>query len=93
MATVAYLPKGVIADVFVAVGIARAQPGAEVGHAERAEDVLYQLDDAFEFVLQLIGADEEMGVIDGEAADARQAAELARLLVAIDGAELGVTQR
>ena len=93
MATVGFFPQGVVADVFVAVGVTRAQAGAEVGHAQRVEDMLNQLDDALEFLEQLIGPDEKMGVIDGEAAHARQPAQLARLLVAIYRAELGVTQR
>ena len=74
-----FFPEGVVADVFVAFGIAGAQPGAEVGHAQRAEDLLNQLDHAFEFIQQLIGADEKMGVIDGEAARARQSAQLAQI--------------
>ena len=43
--------------------------------------------------LDLIGADEQVGVVLGEAAHAGHAVEFAGLLEAIDGAELGQANR
>ena len=57
------------------------------------EDGLDQVDAAADLGAELVGGDEEVGVVLGEAADAGHAAELAALLPAVDGAELGEANR
>ena len=70
-------------------GIADTHLDAVIGETENAKDVLDQFGGAAEFLLDLVGCAEDMGVVLGEAADASHAAELAGLFVAIDLAEFG----
>ena len=75
------------------IGIAQADAHAVVGHAERGEDDLDQREAAEHFRGDLLLGAEEVGVVLGEAADAGHAVELAGLLPAVDGAELGEAHR
>ncbi len=72
--------------------------GSRAGRGSRSrprvlEHELGHLDAAAELVRHLLVGAEEVGVVLREAADAGHAVELARLLVAIDGAELGQPHR
>ncbi len=66
---------------------------AVVLEADRLEHELHQVERVLEFVFDLLGRAEEVGVVLREAADAEHAVEFARLLVAVNGAELGQTDR
>ena len=81
------LPEFRRADVLVAVRIADADAHPVIVQAERLEHEDHQLQIGDQFALDLIGRHEQVGVVLGEAADAGHAAEFARLLEAIDGAE------
>ena len=81
------------AHVLVAGRIAEAQPHAVVVQAQRLQHELGHLDAAAELVGHLLFGAEDVGVVLGEAADAGHAVQLARLLEAIDRAELGQPQR
>ncbi len=67
--------------------------GRVVLELEDLEHIEYQVDDLLELVHELVRTHEHVGVVLGEAADAGEAVELAALLVAVDGTELGVPQR
>ena len=60
---------------------------------ERAQHLQGKVDGVHHFGLDLIRAAEDVGIIDGEAAHARQATEFAGLLIAIDLPELGQPHR
>ena len=83
-------PVFVGADVFgFVVGVAEGYLGFEFVEAEGFE---YYLDDFHhfdEFIFDLVGATEDVGIVLGEGADAGEAVEFAALFVAIDGAEFG----
>ncbi len=88
------LPVLVRADVLLAVvGVAQRDLRRVVVELERLEDVEHDVDHALELLQQLVGAHEQVGVVLREASDARQTVQLARLLVAVYGAELGQTHR
>ena len=76
------------ADVLVARRIAEAEPHAIVVQAESLEHELGHLQAAAELVGHLVFGAEQVRVVLGEAAHAGHAVQLARLLEAIDGAEL-----
>ena len=69
-------------------GIAQGDADAVVGHVERLEDGLDEVEAAADLVGELLFGAEDVGVVLSEAADASQAVELAGLLPAVDGAEL-----
>ena len=78
------------------LGVSRVvlgQPHAVVGQSQRAQHVLGQLHGRLEFLADLVVSAEQVGIVLGEAADAGHAGELARLLVAVNRAELGQPQR
>ena len=74
-------------DIFVTFRIAERKADAVIVHAECGEDFFYQIEAAFDFLSDLIGRAEEMGVVLGKAADAGHAAEFTGLFPAIDRAE------
>ena len=65
------------------------EPEAVVGQAQASEHEQGQLHGRPELASHLLDGAEQVGVVLGEAADAGHARQLARLLVAVDGAELG----
>ena len=88
------LPVFVRTDVLFAVRfVAQRDLGGVVVEFQRAEDVENDVDHLLELFEQLVGAHEHVGVVLREAAHARQAVQLARLLVAVDRAELRQTDR
>ena len=87
------LPVLGAAHVLVAGRIAEPQPHAVVVQAQRLQHELGHLDAAAELVGHLLFGAEDVGVVLGEAADPGHAVQLARLLEAIDRAELGQPQR
>ena len=87
------LPVLFAADVFVAGRIAERKLHAVILEADRLQHEQHKVERDAELVLDLLGRAEEMGVVLSEAADAEHAVEFARLLVAIDGAELGEPHR
>src|SRR6185312_546327 len=87
------IPKLGIAHIFVAVRVAQTDTHAIFVHAEHAENDLDQLQAARHFLRNLLFGAEQMCVVLREAAHASHAAEFARLLEAIDGAELGEADR
>ena len=87
------LPVLFAADVLVALGIAERELHAVVVQADRFEHEPHQVERGTEFLLDLLRRAEEMGIVLREAADAEHAVEFARLLVAINGAELGQPHR
>jgi len=83
--------------VFVAAGVGLAigrVPGGELdlelGEAEGAENGFGEVDAGDDFVFDLAGGAEDVGVVLGKAADAQQAVHGAGALVAVDVAEFGV---
>ena len=82
------VPVRRIADVFVRIGITEREADCIISHAESAEDFLNESEAALNLITNLLWGAEKVGIILGETADAREAAELAGLLPAIDGAEL-----
>ena len=75
------------------VRIAEAQPHAIIVQPQRLQHEAGHLDAAAELVGHLLLGAEDVGVVLGEAADARHAVQLARLLEAVHRAELGQPQR
>ena len=76
------------------VRVALREPDAVVGQSQaRVEEELRHLHRRAELASDLLVGAEQVGVVLGEAADAGQPRELARLLVAVDRAELGQPQR
>ncbi len=86
------LPERRVAAVLGVVVVAEGEARRDL-HAERAEDELRQLDDAADLGLELVVGAVEVRVVLREAAHAGEAAELARLLEAVDRAELGQAHR
>ena len=85
---------GVLPHVVGADGLVRARGDLGlVGEAEGAHDVVHQLQDGDHLVDHLILGAEDVGVVLGEAAGAKQAVDHAGHLVAVHGAELEVAQR
>ena len=87
------VPVFVAADVLGALRIAQADANAVIAQAETFQDEQHQLDVGPHFRFDLVGANEQVGVVLGEAPHTRHAVQLAGLLEAIDGAELGQTNR
>jgi len=87
------LPHRVAAHIFVALRVADAHARPVVGQSQAAEDELHQVYHPQELVLKLLRRAEDMRVVLGETAHAGQAVQLARLLVAVDRAELGQAHR
>ena len=86
------LPVLVRADIFLAVvGVAQRHLCRVLVELERAEDVEHDVDNLLELVEQLVGAYEEVGIVLREPAHTRQSVQLTRLLVTVDGTELGQT--
>jgi len=77
------------AGVLAAVRIAEPDADAVFLHAEDVEDGLDEGEAPLDLGGDLVLGAEEVGVVLGEAADAGHAVELAGLLPAVDGAELG----
>ncbi len=87
------VPVFVATDVFLLVfGVAERDLSLEVLEVESLEDVEDDVHHLEELVLDLVGSAEDVGVVLRKAAHAGQAVELAALLVAVDGAELGKAQ-
>ena len=61
--------------------------------AEPAVDLVDLAQQGLDLVLQLVGPEVDVGVVLDEVADASQAGQRARPLVAVQPAELGVAQR
>ena len=78
-----------VAGEFFAVGVAEADAHAVVGHAEGREDGFDEGEAALDFLRDLVGRAEEVGIILSEAADAGHAVEFAGLFPAVNGAEFG----
>ena len=75
-------------------GIIRARRElGDVRQTERVVDFIEEVDRVLDLLLDLIRRDEEMRIVLREVADAEQAVELARLLMAMDEAELAEAQR
>ena len=91
--TLGLIPQFVGADILVGAGLTHAELDAIVLEADGGKDELHQVERVLEFLFNLIGRAEEVGVVLGEAADSQHAVEFARLLVPIDGAELGQPDR
>ena len=70
-------------------GSRRRNLGGEVGEIEGLEHVEHDVNHLHELLLHLVGAAEDVGIVLREAAHAGEAVQLARLLVAVHGAELG----
>ena len=88
------LPILVGTDVFLTVlGVAEGDLGSELVEIEGLEDVEDKVDDLLELLLELVRAAEKVSVVLREAADSREAVELAALLIAVDRAELRETER
>ena len=87
------VPLGGIAGELAAVRIAKTHADAVIVHAKRVEHDLHQREAAEHFGGHLFLGAEEMCVILREAADAGHAVELARLLPAVNRAELRQTHR
>ena len=83
----ALFPVLLVADVFVACGIAQGNSHAVFVHAYRLEHRLYQVQAALYLGVELFGGAEDMGVVLGEAAHARHAVELAGLFPSVNVAE------
>ena len=64
-----------------------------VAESECAEKPEGEFENATDFVFQLVGAAEDMGVVLGEASDAEQTVEYTRPFVSVDGAQLRQTHR
>ena len=71
------------------VGVAPGETEPIIGQAQTPEDELGQLHRVAKFLADLVRGAEQVGIVLGEASNTSQARELARLLVAIDGAKLG----
>ena len=83
-----------VADVLLGVGrVAEGDLGRKVLEPERPEHQEREADDVLELAFDLVGPAEDVGVVDGKAADAREPAELARLLKAVDLPELRQAHR
>ena len=83
------LPVLVRTDVLLLViGVAERNLCRIVVELQRLEDVKHDVDHALELFEQLVGTYEQVSVVLREPAYARQPVQLARLLVAVDGAEL-----
>ena len=88
------LPVLVGTDVLGRVlGIAQGNLGRELVEVQGLEDIQDQVDDLLELLLDLVLAAEQVRIILGESADTRKSVQFTGLLVAIDGAELGIAQR
>src|ERR1700694_109155 len=83
-----WLPHPLIADL-----VAEREPEVKVLDAERPIHLQDQLDHPLELFIELIGPAEDVGIVDGEGAHADQPGDLARLLVAVDRAQLGEAHR
>ncbi len=69
------------------------QLGLELGDAEGPQNLEDELQQAGQLGLQLVGHDEDVGVVLGEAPDPGEPVQHAGALEAVDGAELEQTQR
>ncbi len=87
-------PERVAARVlFGVVGVAERDLRLELLEAQGVEHLQGEVDDGLELVLDLPGGTEDVRVVLREAAHAGQPAELAGLLLAVDGPEFGQPHR
>ena len=86
-------PQLGIACEFRAGWIAEAQPDFNIPKFERLKYELDQIDGAAEFLLNLFGSAEQVGIILREAPDAGQPVQLAALFITINRAEFRQTHR
>lgn len=82
-------PLGLVPHVLVAFRVPHPDPGPVVLKPQGGEDLKHQVQDPEELPLHLLGGAEDVGVVLGEAPNPCEAKKLPRLLVAVDGAELG----
>ena len=87
------LPLLSAADEFLVPGVPGGELDLELREAEGFEDGLGEVDAGFDLRFDLFGGAEDVGVILGEAADAKQAVHGAATLIAVDVPELRVTLR
>ena len=78
---------------FLVVGVPGGELDFELLEAEGFEDGFGEVDAGDDFVFDLLGGAEDVGVVLGKAADAEQAVHGAGALVAVDVAEFGVALR
>jgi len=83
------VPIGRIPDILRRAWVAQADANPIILHAQGGEDDLHQAETAHDFLRKLVLGDEQMRVVLGEPAHARQAAELAGLFPTINRAEFG----
>ena len=84
------VPHPVFADGLLRFG---GEVGLEAGKPEGRQYLPGKVQDIQDFVFHLIGTAEDVAVVDGEAADAKQAVKDARALVPVDRADLSDPQR
>ena len=86
-------PHLVRTDVlFLVVGVAERNLCLEVLEVECLEDDADDVHHAQELILHLVGAAEDVGIVLSERTHTGQSVQLARLLIAIHGAELGAAE-
>ncbi len=82
------------ADVLARIlGVAQAHLGLKRRKIQSFEDVQHQVNHLHELVEELVRGTEQVGVVLRESAHAGQAVQLAALLVAVHGSELGKAKR
>ena len=87
------LPHGRVPHPLITHVVTEGEPKVKVLDAERPIHLQDQLDHPLELLVELIRAAEDVGIVDGEGPHPDQAGDLARLLVAVDRAQLEDPER